>query len=257
MIIGIDGTGSQGWENLDLRRSFVRRILNETRIQPRYYFLGPNNAGSDGDNIIKGACELVRKTSAPITLVGYSRGAAYCMEICARLLRYRWRADPTVDVLVMFDAVARQGDIDLPEKVPSNVRRCFHAFRSAGAGSRYWFQNVGIGVDDRNATKFEKAPFHGSHGALGGTWYDAKNEERVVKPGNAVFWPWIDDRNLTNAPRTPQTNEIQDRAASSGVAQWMWPRLVAAGVLPAGANPQNLAPPFTGSRVPGQYNRVQ
>lgn len=254
MIIGIEGTGSQSWQNGDMTRSFVRRVLERTSIRPRYYFIGPSNDGLDGDNIIKGACQLVMRSSDPITLVGYSRGAAYCMEVCARLLRWHWRPDPTVETLVMFDAVSRQGDIDLPEKIPANVRRCFHAYRDPRAGSRYWFQNVGLAVENPHNTKMEKAMFHGSHGAMGGTFYDAKNEEAHDLDGNAVIGS--DDRNKVNVPRTAQTSLAEDFHASNMVGKWMWPRLAGCGVLPSNADSSAYAMPFGGSRVPGQPNQL-
>lgn len=256
MIIGIEGTGSQGWGDLDLRRTFVRRILHESALKPASYFIGPNNAGSDGRTIMDGAYTALANGghNKPVVLVGYSRGAAYCLELCKR-----WKG--TIDVLVMFDAVARQTDTDIPDKVPGNVAECFHAYRDPRAGSRYFFGNVGLSAASRS-TKFQKAMFYGSHGAIGGTWYDAANDEGTAGnfTGNIVTnmaGAGVDDRQKLNIAPYAMTNAISDRNAATAVADWMWPLLVDAGVLPRGADKYHTAPPFTGSRTPGVRNMVR
>ncbi len=248
MIIGIEGTGSQDWGNEDLNRTFVRRILHQTHLRPASYFIGPNAQGSDGAEIMDKA-ETTLKNGAhngPIVLVGYSRGAAYCMEIARRFKK-------PVDVLVMFDAVARQSDVDLPETVPSNVKRCFHAIRDPRAGSRYFFQNVGL-APESPTTHFERKMFFGSHGAVGGTSYNAAEDESGNSVGNAVAT--VDDRQLLNIPRQPVTNKQQDDKCAYDVATWMWPFLSRWGVLQGTPHPYDFAPDFKGSRVAGMRNVI-
>jgi pimeloyl-ACP methyl ester carboxylesterase len=248
MILGIEGTGSQDWGNEDLNRTFVRRIMHQTRLRPASYFIGPSKSGDDGAEIMDKA-EITLKNGAhngPIILVGYSRGAAYCMEIARRFKN-------PIDVLVMFDAVARQSDVDLPEKVPANVKRCFHAIRDPRAGSRYFFQNVGLVCESR-ATHFEHAMFFGSHGAVGGTFYNAAEEESGNSIGNAVMT--VDDRQLLNIPSQPVTNLQQDHKCTHDVATWMWPFLLRWGVLQGNPSPFAFAPDFKGSRVAGMRNVI-
>ncbi|HEY4253507.1 MAG TPA: hypothetical protein VGM87_20025 [Roseomonas sp.] len=248
MIIGIEGTGSQDWGNDDLNRTFVRRVLHQTRLRPCSYFIGPSKSGDDGAEIMDKA-EIALRNGAhnkPVVLVGYSRGAAYCMEIARRL------RDP-VDVMVLFDAVARQSDVDLPEKVPSNVKRCIHAYRDPRAGSRYFFQNVGL-VHESGLTQFEHKMFFGSHGALGGTSYNAADEESGDTLGNATFT--VDDRQHLNIPRQPVTHKAQDDKCAIDVATWVWPFLLRWGVLQGNCDPFALAPDFKGSRVAGARNMI-
>ena len=287
MIIGIEGTGSQDWGDGDLQRTFVRRILNETTLRPASYFIGPNNQGSDATQIINGAFQALLNGAhnKPVVLVGYSRGAAYCLEIARRF----GLDGGFVDILVMFDAVSRQGDISIPENVPGNVGKCFHAYRDPRAGSRYFFSNVGLHMDQKSKNSFEKKSFFGSHGAIGGTYYNAYAEEHAVpytfglvssnRGGQAIGWvgdTWHDvsgavtgrgrrsgesltpdDRDQLNIPRTPQTDYAADCQAQIDVAKWMWPRLIAAGVLPQGAKPFIQAPPFSGSKIPGTRNVIR
>jgi pimeloyl-ACP methyl ester carboxylesterase len=256
MIIGIEGTGSQGWGDLDLRRTFVRRILHSTTHRPASYFIGPGNTGMDGSTIIAGAYQALVNGAhnAPIILVGYSRGAAYCMEIAKR-----WKKP--IDILVLFDAVARQGDIDIPEKVPGNVVKCFHAYRDARTGSRYFFGNVGLYPESRS-TDFKKKMFPGSHGAIGGTWYDAANDEGTKGnyTGAAVtraFGGGVDDRQKLPVGMSATTDIIADKKAADAVADWIWPLLVEAGVVPAKSERYHTAPPFTGSRTAGVRNVIK
>jgi hypothetical protein len=267
MIIGIEGTGSQDWGQPDLRRTFVRRILDQSGHAPKWYLIGPAADGLDGWAIINGGwIKILESNPSPLILVGYSRGAAYCMEIARK-----WgQRGGTVDVLVLFDAVARQADISLPEKVPANVKLCYHAYRNPAAGSRKFFENVGLHVESRQ-TKFEKKMFFGSHGAIGGTWYNAARDEgdggnmfgdNVMGLGRLAgslgIGSAMGDRQLVSAPSLPITNEQTDRAAANAVAAWMWPRLAAAGVVPGGAqNIYRTAPVFNGSRKAGVANYVQ
>jgi hypothetical protein len=255
MIIGIDGTGSQGWEQLDLRRTFVRRVLHGSQIRPASYFIGPCNSGLDGQEIVDGAKLALRNGyhNKPVVLVGYSRGAAYCMEVARQ--SSLWGAQ--IDVLVMFDAVARQPDFHIREKISSNVRLCLHAYRDPRAGSRYFFQNVGKAVEDPSRTTMKMQMFHGSHGALGGTYYDAMNEEGDAGNTVGMMAVKVDDRQLLNISPLPITGFEADRTAAWRVAEWMWPLLSDAGVLPGRADPYAFAPAFSGSRVPGQRNLVR
>lgn len=256
MIIGIEGTGSQGWENDNLCRTFVRRILHATTLRPASYFIGPSNTGFDGQAIVNGAMDALLNgaRSGPIVLVGYSRGAAYCLELCQRFVG-------TIDVLVMFDAVARQTDMKIPEKVPGNVALCYHAYRDPRAGSRYFFGNVGL-THASTSTKFEKKMFYGSHGAIGGTSYNAASDEGTVGNfvGNIVttaVGAGADDRQHLNIAPYAMTSSAADAKAAAAVVEWIVPRLVKAGVVPSGNGQLHNAPPFTGSRLPGVRNMIR
>lgn len=180
MIIGIEGTGSQGWGQLNLRRTFVRRVLNQSPDNQRYFFIGPNLMGTDGSTIIDGAWEVLKRGAqqnpqVPIHLVGYSRGAAYCIELAYRMLDLPVERR-MVDTLILFDAVDRQPNIRA-DKIPANVRRCFHAYRDPRAASRNYFKNCGLYLSSVAAKinlPFEKHPFRATHGGMGGVPWHAQ-----------------------------------------------------------------------------------
>ena len=286
MIIGIEGTGSQEWSDQDLRRSFVRRVLEQSNIRPKAYFIGPNNPASDSAAIRTGAWWALKYDwSDPVVLVGYSRGAAYCLDLCLRFNR-EFQGQRQIYALVLFDAVRRDLACDLPFAddipLPECVRFCLHAYRDPRSGSRYFFSNVQPRIDRGQAHPplIVKRMFRGSHGALGGTFWDAAKGEAGFQTlaANTAVWastpqsrPFVNpvvhaaastligpyDRNLVVAPHSAITNENQDRQASQEVAQWVWPILMSWGVLPRGAQPLNEAKTFNGSKTPGQANPVQ
>jgi len=184
MIIGIDGTMSQTWDNSKMVRSFVRKILEQNKQAEKYYFIGPGMRGEGGQATVNGAWPLVsarlrQSDSASVDLLGFSRGAAYCMYL-AKLIADAGLGK-RVAHLIMFDSVGRQADFVIPEQVPKTVVKCFHAYRNPAGGSRNYFENVGLYVEDPNFTALKKEMFMASHGGMGGTWYDAKTGERKYK----------------------------------------------------------------------------
>jgi pimeloyl-ACP methyl ester carboxylesterase len=286
MIIGIEGTGSQGWDNYDLRRTFVREVLEQSRERNKFYFIGPNNEGSDGSRIVKGAWKQLYvggMIDSRIILVGYSRGAAYCMKL-AEMWQQTWSDSKPIDMLVLFDAVARNKysdsrlldakakwegweEVVIPEAVPASVSVVLHAVRNPQAGSRAGFGNVGLSVQDRGKTTMKIKQFMGSHGALGGTSYDAQSEEGVAFLKSDEHASQVDsnfllnstmpaDSRYDNAPKRPITDKRQDDTARALVGRWMWDLMKAYGVLPSSADFAHYALPFNGNRVPGHLNVV-
>lgn len=285
MIIGIEGTGSQGWDQFDLRRTFVRKVLEQNREHSKFYFIGPNNEGSDGDAIVKGAWKQLYvggMIDSKIILVGYSRGAAYCMKL-AEMWQKTWGDAKPIDMLVMFDAVARNKysdswaltakawkegwtEVVIPEAIPASVSVALHAVRHPQAGSRAGFGNVGLSVQDRTKTGFKIKQFMCSHGAMGGTSYDAKAEEGIGFVKTYAIQGdtnWLlnstmpADSRYKNAPKYPVTNKHDDDVGMQLVGRWMWDLMKKHGVLSSSADFARNALPFTGSRVPGEANVVQ
>lgn len=247
MLIGIEGTGSQDWQFTESRRSFVLRTVCQSRLLNKYYFIGPDLSGDDGWKIVNGAWTLIMRTlrdnpSEPIYLVGYSRGAAYCMLLCQNLLTNRMGYTAPVAGLALFDAVARQY-FDIPDKVPSNVKQCFHAYRDPRTGSRYFFQNVGLNPNNPLTTHFEKRMFYASHGGMGGIPWDS-----LVGETESDYWGdkviGSDDRNKTTVPHDSVITETEDRAGSILAGQWMWGNMARLGMVPSRNGYMQLAPPI-------------
>jgi hypothetical protein len=260
MIIGIEGTGSQEWGPSDLQHSFVRRILEQSTMRPKYYFIGPNNEGSDMPSIVNGAWRMMPDdVTEPLVLLGYSRGAAYVFELAKRFDR-KAQGNCEIKVLMLFDCVQRQYgmSLDADPTVPDSVANVIHAYRDPRAGSRFSFSNVQPRTSrgpGKHAT-IVKRMFFGSHGALGGTYWDARSGEAnwQTSAGNSLVPP--DDRQLLNIPRTAVTDASRDKQCSEEVARWVWPQLKALGVLPNTASLTADASPFKGSKTPGAANAV-
>ena len=253
MIIGIEGTGSQTWGMIDLQRSFVRKILAQTTESPARYFIGPGDRGSEGETIITEVLAYIAKNarhSSRLVLVGYSRGAAYCLEVCKR-----WKRP--VDVLVMFDAVARQPGMEVPQKVPENVRLCLHAYRDPRGGSRIGFGNVGQHVDTPGKTTFRHTMAIGSHGAMGGVYWDAAAGESGASGAAIKLMDWYNgddvDRNTLGLPKSAQTGLAHDLGAMRKIGDWTWKELRKINLIPDSRDARYdcLAPVFDGGRVPG------
>ena len=108
MIYIVDGTGpdDDAKYNADMTRGFCSHINNQ--IKNSVYFRGPNISGLTTwqiadclfENII---IDVNRAPSAPIILVGHSRGGSACIYI-ARKLKNR---GVKVRALILFDAVRR------------------------------------------------------------------------------------------------------------------------------------------------------
>ncbi|MGC2659981.1 MAG: hypothetical protein WA324_18640 [Bryobacteraceae bacterium] len=179
MIIGIEGTGSQGWLQFDMQRSYVRKVLQQSQQAIKYYFIGPCMTGSDGPQIVDGAWKLIHErlkgTKESVQLTGYSRGAAYCIFLAQQVLDSF--GEGRISHLILFDAVARQAEFRIPDQIPASVKIAFHAYRDPRGGSRDGFENVGLWAQNGGKTQLFKKMFPASHGGMGGTWYDAKEDE--------------------------------------------------------------------------------
>lgn len=271
MIIGIEGTGSQGWTQFELRQSFVRRILAQSQDPEKYYLIGPNTAGSDGYKIVNAAWKTMTGGSfrsiatSRLVLLGYSRGAAYCLLLCKKAAD----VGHSNITLILFDAVARQGDMDIPDKVPASVGFCVHVMRDPRSGSRYAFSNVA-----RHAaagTTYRNKLVYGTHSAMGGIPWGEGEATWTQKAGNStmnainaamnlsgrtVGLGGPSDRQHLNVSRQAIATHEDDRKAVEEIGCFVWQELKGAKVLPAGANYKNCAPVFQGSLVAGAINKV-
>ena len=111
--------------------------------------------------------------------------------------------------------------------------------------------------------------FHCSHGAMGGTPYDAANEEGTTDKfgyaaqGLGADSNWIlnntfpDDSRYAKAPKFPVTNKAQDMAGSEAVGTWMWDLMHRFKILPARTDFHRNAPAFTGVQRPGAPNAMR
>src|SRR5687768_11613975 len=95
-------------------------------LRPKYYFIGPNDPGTDAPQIINGAWWKVKNDfSEPLVLMGYSRGAAYCLDVCLTTQRH-FNGSRPISALILFDAVLRNEGVGL-----NYARRCRPPWRTS------------------------------------------------------------------------------------------------------------------------------
>lgn len=147
-----------------------------TGQSPKKYIIGPAMFSVSGSliNIRKMAnlaTAFVNSSSGKVFLVGWSRGAAACIQVAHDLKR---QGGKTIDAMFLFDAVDQDTSTNSDlNYIPDNVTTCYHAI----ATDKDWFwrrifptcgQNAASGV------RLEKKEFHVSHGGIAGADGDDK-----------------------------------------------------------------------------------
>ncbi len=181
ILLGIDGTGAMpnaAYEE-SFKDSFVNRIVRESRIkeQNKKYLRGPIAPGggllqaiSAGHTFVRNKYREAKNDS--ILLTGFSRGAAGVIVVAKRLQSENIQ----VAAMLLFDVVDRHISIDA-RAIPNNVARVLHIRRDPKAGSRESFGTSGTG---RSApTVYEERFFVCTHGAIGGTYWQPKQEHSL------------------------------------------------------------------------------
>ena len=254
VIVGVDGTGAQDWGAVDIRRSFVNKVVAQSTIRHKLYLRGPDGSGSISYAISRKAKDWLEKAIAAgaksVVFTGYSRGCVIGIDVCAWLKKSY--PDVSVYCMALFDAVDRQ--LFMGGDIPSNVKWCYHAMRLPSTCSRPYMQNCATQKEDNTHLEIER--FYASHGGMGGMPWDAANEERfkisdlrlnpfqtdgVLKNQNLIAGVIAPTRALDTLAGCKVTL-AQDEAGSAAVGKWMWERLARRGILPASASPSSFAP---------------
>ncbi len=130
MLIAMEGSSPtiRGENNY---KYYVWLAYNQTKQTSKIYIPGPAtiswslssiNIRSMADN----ATNFIRASSGPVFLVGWSRGAAACVQVALDLQRSGF--DRNIDGMFLFDPVDQDGSTaDFLNLVPSNVTNCYHA----------------------------------------------------------------------------------------------------------------------------------
>ena len=250
MLVGIDGTGAQGWGPEEVCRSFVNKIVDQSKYRYKFYLRGPDDAGFISRGIADRALLRIDQWVAAggnfLVLAGYSRGGVISLDIAANVSR----AYPHITVgMALFDAVDRQ--IGMHYTVRGNVEWVHHAMRNPSTFSRPYMLNCATEAGSARAFDATNV-FFASHSGVGGIPWDAVHEENYdalhdspsvhnIGRKNQNRWGYVLTKPL-DTPRDCVVTRAADDEGSRQVGIWMWRRLIDHSVLPAGASPSARAP---------------
>ena len=170
MLIALEGSSPtiRGENNY---KYYVWDYYLKTVQRPRLYEPGPATISMTGSQInirkmANKATAFIRQNSGKIFLVGWSRGAAACIQVAHDLKR---GGNHKIDAMFLFDAVDRDtstnSDLNF---IPDSVTNVYHAI----ATDKNWFwRNVFLtcGKTAAAGVNLVKKEFNVSHGAIAGT----------------------------------------------------------------------------------------
>ncbi|NNE98668.1 MAG: hypothetical protein HKN25_06575 [Pyrinomonadaceae bacterium] len=130
MLVALEGSSPTifGENNY---KYYVWDVYKSTKELPKRYIEGPAaiSWGPSGINIRKmsnEAARFIKTNRGKIFLVGWSRGAAACIQVALDL--HRAGHKQKIDAMFLFDAVDQDGSTgDFLNFIPGNVVNCYHA----------------------------------------------------------------------------------------------------------------------------------
>ena len=171
MLVALEGSSPtiRGENNY---KYYVWDVYRDTSQSPKIYKEGPAaiSWGPSGINIRKmanAATSFISSASGPIYLIGWSRGAAACIQTALDLSRGGFGRN--IDAMFLFDAVDQDGSTsDFLNYIPGNVTTVYHAIATKKSWSdRQLFPTCG-GTAHPNV-KVHARNFNTSHGGIAGT----------------------------------------------------------------------------------------
>ena len=170
MLIALEGSSPtiRGENNY---KYYVWDVYRDTKELPKIYKEGPAaiSWGPSPINIRKmadAATAFIRGGSGKIFLIGWSRGAAACIQVALDLSRAGYARN--IDAMFLFDAVDQDGSTsDFLNFIPGNVVTVYHAV----ATKKSWtdsklFPTCGNTADPK--VKVVSKNFNTSHGGIAG-----------------------------------------------------------------------------------------
>lgn len=185
MLVALEGSSptTAGSNNY---KYYVWEAYQTTRQLPKIYKEGPAAISMTGSpiNIRKmanAATAFIRASAGPIFLIGWSRGAAACIQTALDLNRASYA--PRIEAMFLFDAVDQDGSTgDFLNYIPGNVTNVYHAI----ATDKSWLDRRLFPTCGRNAApgvNLVARNFHTSHGGIAGA--DKKKGDAGSK-----IWMW-------------------------------------------------------------------
>lgn len=169
------------------RRYYVWIAHQETRQSPKTYIPGPATISWSLSSInirrmADQAAQFIRGHSGPIFLIGWSRGAAACIQVALDLKRGSFSRN--IEAMFLFDPVDQDGSTgDFLDTIPSNVANCYRAraLKKEGIWARV-FPTCGNRYE--RGVNYVSEDFNTTHGGIAGT------EGGTNGDGGAGNWMW-------------------------------------------------------------------
>jgi hypothetical protein len=186
MLIALEGSSMTifGENN---RKYYVWMAYQNTKQSPKLYVPGPATvswslSGINIRTMSDQATNVIRSNSGPIFLIGWSRGAAACIQVALDLKRSGFGRN--VDAMFLFDPVDQDGSTaDFLNTIPNNVTNCYRARATKkGAVAGTLFPTCGNRYE--SGVNYVTADFYTSHGGIAGTEGGTKGD---AGSGN---WMW-------------------------------------------------------------------
>lgn len=186
MLIALEGS-SPTIDGENNYKYYVWLAYKNTVQSPKLYIPGPATISTTGSpiNIRKmadDATRFIRISSGSIFLIGWSRGAAACIQVALDLQRAGFRQN--IESMFLFDPVDQDGSTsDFLDNIPSNVSNCYRARATDKTG--IWariFPTCGNNHDD--GVNYVTRDFDTTHGGIAGT------EGGTNGDGGSGNWMW-------------------------------------------------------------------
>jgi pimeloyl-ACP methyl ester carboxylesterase len=189
MLVALEGSSPtiRGENNY---KYYVWEAYDKTKQAPtRLYVPGPAAISTVGSpiNIRKmanKATDYIKNHSGPIFLIGWSRGAAACVQTALDLKRSSYAHK--VEAMFLFDAVDQDGSTsDFLNFIPDNVVNAYHAI----ATDKSWLDRQIFPTCARTSApgvNLVPKTFHATHGGIAGS---GKSD------GGSKEWMWNHMRN--------------------------------------------------------------
>ena len=184
MLVALEGSSPTiaGSNNY---KYYVWNVYQTTKQAPKIYKEGPAAVswGPSPINIRKmatAATTFIKANSGAIFLVGWSRGAAACIQTALDLKRSGYANK--IEAMFLFDAVDQDGSTDdFLNFIPDNVTNAYHAI----ATDKSWLDRRLFPTCGRTAASgvnLVAQTFHTSHGGIAGA---------DKAKGDAGSWIWM------------------------------------------------------------------
>lgn len=186
MLVAMEGSSPTifGENN---KKYYVWLAYLQTKQSPKIYIPGPATIswGPSGVNIRKMADKatgFIRGHGEPIHLIGWSRGAAACIQVALDLKRGSFASN--IEAMFLFDPVDQDGSTgDFLDTVPNNVKNCYRARATKKKG--IWAKVFPTcGNKHEQGVNYVTQDFNTSHGGIAGT------EDGTKGDAGAGNWMW-------------------------------------------------------------------